>query len=53
MADIFKVEMCKRVGVGGFKCCCCNSYFGKSRKRLSRTARRVLKQKDKKDFYEA
>jgi len=47
MADIVKMAMHTRCGVGGLKCYCCNSYKGKLKSKLSRMVRRVLKQKDR------
>ena len=49
MADEYKKEMHSRCCVGGLKCRCCNDYKGKDKKMLNRMARRVIKQKDKKD----
>ena len=43
--DNFKKEMMKNVQIGGFKCPCCNDFFGKTRKVLNRLARKRLKNK--------
>lgn len=46
--DLFKSEMCKFVGVGGFTCACCNDFYSKSKKKLNRKARASLKVKTRK-----
>ena len=43
MADIFKKEMDKKVGPGGVKCYCCNSYKRKFKKGLHKLIRKRLK----------
>lgn len=42
--DVFRRLMDKRCGKGGVKCHCCNDFHGKSRKKLHRLVRRVLRQ---------
>lgn len=41
--DYFKKVQTENIGPGGFKCPCCNSFFGKERKVINRRARRVMK----------
>lgn len=49
MKDIFKQLMHYNCGVGGLFCFCCNDWKGKSKKKLNRIARAMLKQKDLKE----
>jgi hypothetical protein len=48
--DSFKKIQHEKSIVGGIYCACCNPFFGKSRKVLNRVARRVLRQRDKKEI---
>lgn len=41
--DSFKRCQMKHTGVGGFKCPCCNYFFGKDKNKLNRMARASLK----------
>jgi hypothetical protein len=50
MADDFVRGYDCRCGVGGRKCHCCNDFKGKDKKKLTRTVRRTLKDKVKKDI---
>lgn len=57
MKDIYKAEMIKRIGLGGFKCSCCNRARGKKRNShlgkdnsLNKLARKNLKQKLKNEI---
>ncbi len=43
MSDLFRKEMDKKVGPGGIKCYCCNSYKRKHKKGLHKLIRKRLK----------
>jgi hypothetical protein len=51
MSDIFRQEMNSRCGIGGLKCYCCNVYHGKERKLISRSVRRVQKDRLNKELF--
>jgi hypothetical protein len=44
MSDKYRRYLDKYTGKGGVKCCCCNSYKNKEKKKLNRIVRRVMKQ---------
>jgi hypothetical protein len=50
--DSYKHAMTSYVGVGGLHCYCCNSYKGKTKRKLNRMARRKLKNDFKKENIE-
>lgn len=45
MTDVYKLEIVKQYGIGGLKCSCCRPR--QSKQEVRRTARRRLKQADK------
>lgn len=45
MTDVYKLEIVKQFGIGGLKCSCCRPR--QSKQEVRRTARRRLKQADK------
>ena len=49
MADLHKLLMHRKCGVGGIYCYCCNRYLGRYRKKLSRLSRHILNQEDRKE----
>jgi hypothetical protein len=50
MRNEFKKIMHTRVGIGGIGCPCCNSLFGKDRKKLTKLTRERIKHRDRKEL---